>query len=167
VCASHKRSKMQISWLLAGALLVSQADAWAPMGGLSALRTGSRLPLRAASAPSRSGRVAGPVMMAKAKSASEALRLMEEKQKSQVWCHASRVARGGMSTRSLLFAAIFQRCFLVALGQSSGILTEVPDGNHVQARTTFDTTFDSYVVKVLPGPANPCNISSPVRVLCP
>jgi hypothetical protein len=89
---------MQISYLLAGALLVSQADAWAPMAGLSTRPMGARLPLRAASAPSRSGRVSGPVMMAKAKSASEALRLMEEKQRSQVCWHACRVATGGMST---------------------------------------------------------------------
>jgi hypothetical protein len=54
----------------------------------------------------------------------------------------------------------FKDAFLLR-SDSSGIWPEVPDGNHVQARTTFDTTFDAYDVKVLPGPATPCKISSP------
>ena len=76
--------KMRAVHIVAGALLVSQASAWAPMG-LSSRPMGSPLPLRAAASPSaRAGRFAAPVMMAKAKSAAEALRQLEEKQKQQV-----------------------------------------------------------------------------------
>jgi len=75
---------MRAVHIVAGALLVSQASAWAPMG-LSSRPMGSPLPLRAAASPSaRAGRFAAPVMMAKAKSAAEALRQLEEKQKQQV-----------------------------------------------------------------------------------
>lgn len=87
---------MRVSWILAGALLVSQADAWAPTG-LSARPMGARLPLRAASASApRSGRLSAPVMMSspKAKSATEALRMMEEKQKMQVTWNNRSVAPG-------------------------------------------------------------------------